>query len=147
MKKHFGLLAMLIAISVNTLLAQTSKSDSLREILKRDTANFKVLIELAKSLVDVDNKQALSWAMKAKQIALPLRDTVDILRASRVVGQLYNRLGNVEMAIKELSPLLPVAERRRFDDEKKMILNSLAIAFMYTAQYDKALECHFKSLI
>jgi tetratricopeptide (TPR) repeat protein len=147
MKKRFGLFAMLITVLMHTSGAQTPKSDSLREVLKKDTANFDVLIELAKSLVDVDNKQAILWAIETKQIAIRKPDTTDIVRASRVVGQLYNRLGDVEMATKELSPLLAIAERKHLKNEVKMILNSLASAFMLTAQYDKALEYNFKSLV
>ncbi len=148
MKKWFvGLVLLCFQLTITATFAQNPRSDSLRAILRTDTANFDLQIRLAKSFIDINNAQAMVWARKARENALHAHDTVRIVHASRVIGQIANRLGNMAMAIEELLPLLTIAESKKYNQELKMILNSLATAFTYTAQYDKALECHFKSLV
>jgi tetratricopeptide (TPR) repeat protein len=147
MKKHLTLIILLLGLLPAALTAQTPRSDSLLAVLKKDSTNFEVLMELAKAYVDIDNTKAIGYGKKAQSFALETTDSLSIIKSSRIVGQLYNRLGAVDLAIKELLPILPFAEAHLYKEEVKMILNSLAASFTYKAEYDKALEYHFKSLV
>ncbi len=147
MKERLRLISLTLAITICVgAQAQTPKADSLREVLKRDTANFDVLMQLAQLLVDTDDLQSIAYAKQAKSIGLSQGDSTKIVYASRFVGQLYNRLSDINMAINELAPLLAVAERNGLRNETKKIYNSLAISFNNLGEFDKALDYHLKSL-
>jgi adenylate cyclase len=147
MKKLFSFFAIVIALSMNALVAQTPKSDSLREIVRRDTANFDALMELAQLSVDIDNAAAVLYAKRAKALSLISGDTLQLVNATRLIGQLENRLGNIDSAIQQFTFILPIAERNNCLNDLKKILNSLATSLTYKGEYGKALEYHFKSLV
>jgi tetratricopeptide (TPR) repeat protein len=147
MKMVFCLVILVTTTWSFPVLSQKDNADSLRIVLRKDTTNFEVLMELTKSLVDVENMEALKLATRAKALAFSKSDTSRFVYSSRVIGQLYNRLGYVDLAIKEFTPLLPIAEKYEYKRETKKILNSLANALMYKGEYDKALEYHFRSLV
>ena len=145
MKKRY-FLVMVLAAATMVADAQTPKADSLLEVLKRDTMNYKVLWELCHDFVDRDNPRSLLYAKRCEKIAYSKRDTLLIVQSSRLVGQLYNRLTEVNLAIEALSEALLIAERHGFRDEIKKIQNSLAISFTSKGEYDRALDYLFKSM-
>ncbi len=145
MKKEYFLMVLLATVAL-VAGAQTPKVDSLLEVLKRDTMNYEVLWGLSQEFVDRDNFQAILFGKKCKKIARDKQDTLLIVQSSRLVGQLYNRLTEVNLAIEELAAALLIAERHGFRDEIKKLQNSLAISFTSKGEYDRALDYLFKSM-
>src|SRR4051812_27299040 len=96
---RFGFLILSLSILTGHLSAQTSKIDSLRHVLKKDTANFDALRQLAGLLADINVTESVMYAKRAKVIAMGEGDTSHIVTSSRLLGQLYNRQTNVNMAI------------------------------------------------
>lgn len=145
MKKRY-FLVMVLATATMVADAQTPKADSLLEVLKRDTMNYDVLMRLLAEFEDLDNRKGLMIAKQLKAVALRQGDTAKIVMATRLVGQLHNRLTNVRLAIEELASVLPIAERHALREDVKRILNSLATSFSSIGEYDKSLDYNFKSL-
>lgn len=134
---------------LNSSIAQNSKIDSLRSRLtdKQDTISYNTLLELVYQYVAVPNNQeALNYATKANDVAYSLGDTAKIVRTSRIIGQLLNRMESRE-AIDVLNKAIPIAKRNNLRNDYKIMLNGLAFAFTIQAEYDKALEIHLQSLI
>ncbi len=125
------------------------KVDSLKKELERsgESNRFNVLWGLAYELFDVDNPQALTYAKQAFSFALESGDSVDIVKSGRILGQILRRVDNVDESITILTSILPTSKRFNILRETKFILNALAIAYVIKAEYDKALEFHFQSLV
>lgn len=128
------------------------KVDSLKALLISSQGNslkdrFDILYGLAYELFDVNNDEAILYSNQSYTLAHELGDSLKIVRSGRLNGQLLRRLGKLNESASILRDLLPIASRNNFLDEKKKILNALAIAFTFLANYDKALEYHFESLM
>ena len=129
--------------------AQNQKIDSLKEVLAVSTEvnRFDVLWGLAYELYDIDNPGALVFAQQANEYALREGDSLHIVKAGRIMGQLLRRIDKVDQSMLILSSVLPISQRHNFEKELLLILNALAIAHSYKAEYDKALKYHFQSLV
>jgi signal transduction histidine kinase len=129
--------------------AQDHQIDSLKHLLSevQGKPRFEVLYELARLNANRDYEVALSYATQASEIALSLGDSSGIVKSGRAKGQMFVQMNNYEAAIQEFKPMLGIARRNRFNDQLKFLLNGLALAYTYQANYDKALEYHFQSLV
>jgi signal transduction histidine kinase len=129
--------------------AQNSKIDSLKVLLPEADGRqrYEILYKLAWELFDVDNQQALGFSEQSFNAALSLGDSLEIVKSGRLCGQLLRRMNRLEESVDQLNQVLPISQRNNFLYEQKLILNALAIAYTYQAEYDKALDLHFKSLI
>ncbi len=140
-----------VALCVHTSYAQKlSKVDSLKAELSRsnESNRFDVLWELAYELFDVDNPRALIYAKQAHDYAVnETGDSLEIVKSGRILGQILRRVGDVDESIQILESVLETSKRKNFERETKLILNSLAIAHTFKAEYDKALEFNFQSLV
>jgi signal transduction histidine kinase len=98
-------------------------------------------------LFDVNDDEALEFSLKAYKEAK--KQDVDslIVKSGRLSGQLFRRLHRLEESINILEEVKPIAERSSLDGELARILNTLALSHTFRAEYDKALECHFQSLV
>ncbi|MBL7865263.1 MAG: tetratricopeptide repeat-containing sensor histidine kinase [Cyclobacteriaceae bacterium] len=126
------------------------KIDSLRIELKEhgDRNRYKVLWELAYELFDGDNYEALEFAQMAHAYALKNGlDSMSIVQSGRLTGQLLRRVHKLEECIAILEKIRPIAARQGYDGELARILNTLALTHTFRAEYDKALEYHFQSLL
>ena len=126
--------------TVDSLLSVIEKADSENELLDAKVA-------LTMEYTEIDFKIAFEHAVESYDLAIELGDSAHIVTTGRLKGQLLRRLDNLKGAIKSLSEVEPIALRNKFDDDYKKILNALAVAYMYKADYDKALQYHFKSLV
>jgi tetratricopeptide (TPR) repeat protein len=124
--------------------------DSLLNVI-RNANNEKELLDakvrLTFEYTDVNNQYAIEIAEESYDLAIQLGDTAQIVTSGRLKGQLLRRLDKVKEAIDVLSAVEPIARRNRLDDDYKKILNALAVAYMFKADYDKALEYNFRSLV
>ncbi|MEO7989518.1 MAG: tetratricopeptide repeat-containing sensor histidine kinase [Chryseolinea sp.] len=130
--------------------AQDKKEiDSLSTLLKEKLGidRFEPLFNLSKNLMDVNNENALRYVDEAYELAEQNGDSLKIVMAGRLTSQIYRRLGRLSEAIVLLNEIKPIAKRNQFNDEYKSILNQFAIVYTFQANYDKALDYHFESLV
>ncbi len=141
----------IICLSLSpTCNAQDQKKvDSLTILLptKAGLDKFEVLFELSRATAPTDNTQSFRYAQEAFAIAKENGDSLKIVMAGRLSGQLLRRLNRPSDAILIFDEMLPIAKRNNYRDEQKSILNALAITYSFLANYDKALEYNFESLV
>lgn len=126
--------------AIDSLLIVIENADNEKELL-----DAKVLLTV--EYTEIDYQLAFDLADESYDLAIQLGDTAHIVTTGRLKGQLLRRLDNLRGAIRSLSEVEPIALRNDLDDDYKKILNALAVAYMYKADYDKALQYHFKSLV
>ena len=150
MKKMLLIILVIVLMSDQLGICQSlDKVDSLKRLLVTSPEGnlFDVLWGLAYELYEVDNLQALEYAKQSNIVALRDGDSLQIVKSGRIMGQLLRRVGKLDESIRVLSYVLPISERHNIEKEKVLILNALAGAHTFKAEYDKALDYHFKSLI
>jgi signal transduction histidine kinase len=128
---------------------QPSRIDSLHDRLDEATGKdrYEVLFELAREYFYSDYEASVKYSQQAREIALTTGDSLGIVSTGRILGQLYNRKSRNTEALEILLPSLRIAQRNRYREEQKKILNNLAVAYTIQAAYDKALDYHFKTLV
>jgi signal transduction histidine kinase/TolA-binding protein len=145
-----GLLLTSLLLALQPLWAQSQlRIDSLKARLSvsSDVEQFDVLTELARAYFDTDYTEALNYSNQAYEWAIARGDSLKMVTMARRIGQLYNRMEKAKEALEILSMSLPVAKRNNFREEQKRILNNLALAYTVQAEYDKALDYHFQTLV
>ncbi len=143
------LVTVILFACFNAQSQDTHKVDSLRNRLQtlKGLERYDDLYELTfESAGANDYKSSLSYISEAQEIAFKFGDSLKMVKAGRVKGQVLRRLDRTADAIAEFLKVLGIARRNAFDAEYKYILNGLAIAYTYQANYDKALQYHFESL-
>jgi tetratricopeptide (TPR) repeat protein len=133
---------------ITSLCAQDRTVDSLKSSLATAPAAALsgIYRELAAAYLRTDDPRALEYARKAYQVASQHADSLAFVKAGIVMGQVFEKLDKLDSALILFSKMLPVATRHRFDAEYEVILNSMATAYTFKAQYDKALEQYFECL-
>lgn len=123
--------------------------DSLKSVLAKASGQqrYDVLFGLFVAHLDKDNPQALYYAREATTEASRSGDSLGMVKSGRAEGYVLTRLGRNEEAIRIFHRTLDVASRNKFDEQEKFLLNHLAITYTYQANYDRALEYHFRSLL
>jgi signal transduction histidine kinase len=141
----------IILLSVlQPLVAQPQRQiDSLKAKLRTGPAEqrYEVLTELSRLHFDTDYAAALDYNNQAYEWAVARGDSLKMVTSARRIGQLYNRMEEPKEALNILLGMLPVATRNNFREEQKRILNNLALAYTVRAEYDKALDYHFQTLM
>ena len=122
--------------------AQQEEIDSLNALLPevRGRQRYEVLYSLARIHAEKNYDLALSYAQQAKEVALSTGDSLGLVKASRAIGNIYYKKSDLEAAIQHYKPVLGVARRNQYIDQLKFLLNGLALAYTYQANYDNALE-------
>jgi tetratricopeptide (TPR) repeat protein len=128
------------------VVAQSKKLDSLRSELESNPDNAEVLWGIAYELFDVDNVEALRYAERAYEKVWTIDDSLVIVKVGTTYGQLLRRMDRVDESIEISSRLLPISRRHDFRKYTKMLLNSLALAYTFNNQFDRALEYNLESL-
>lgn len=104
-------------------------------------------IELGWHYLNSNDAKAYEYSTEGFEAAKQIGDSADIVRSGRIRGQALRRLDRLQESIDIFTEVLPIAKRNRYTDEYKKILNSLALAYTFKAEYDKALEYNFQSLV
>ena len=150
-KLIYSLLAIAILVTCGwckTYAQDQHKIDSLKTLLnKPGNINAETLIELSIQHVDHDLAQALSFANEAYAEAKQDGDSARIVKAGRIKGQILRRIGDLNQSINAFKEVLPISKRNHFTRDYKLILNSLALAYTFKADYENALKYHFESLV
>lgn len=125
------------------------KIDSINKIVesKMGIEKFDPLIDLVREYSVSDIKRAIEITTEAREVALKFGDSLRIVRSYRISGQLLNRNGSPKEAIEMLMLGMAIAKRTNNATELTMILNNVAIAYSILAEYDKALDIHFQTLV
>jgi len=130
--------------------AQTAgRIDSLRNAINKATGRdkFEAIYKLGLEYYHQNDLPAsIEQFEKAKSLALDIGDSARIVKAIRVRTQMVFRLGRTDESFEDLFYVLSIAQRQGFKEEQESIINLLAIAYTYQANYDKALEYHFQNL-
>ncbi len=127
--------------------------DSLQSIVgdAKGKQLMSITVELGRSYLYVDNLKAYQYALDGYRLATEYGDSAKMVRGGRVAGLALKDLERAPESISILEEVLPIAKRNRhhpeFKDEYKKILNGLALDHTFLAEYDKALEYNFESLI
>lgn len=127
--------------------------DSLQSIIGSSEGKqlMRVTVELGWSYLHIDNFKSYKYASDGYELATQYGDSAKIVRAGRVAGIALKELERAPESIIILEKVLPIAKRNRHDpeykDEYKKILNGLALDYTFLAEYDKALQYNFESLI
>ncbi|MDH4057626.1 MAG: tetratricopeptide repeat protein, partial [Cyclobacteriaceae bacterium] len=139
----------LTLFGVDTIGQNLAKIDSLNSLLKEqiEEDRFETFVQLAIAYADNDNVKSLKNIDVALTIASDFEDSTKIVRAGRIKGQLLRRLERLDESIELFESILPTARRKNLNNDYKVILNSLALAYTLKADYDKALDYNFQSLV
>jgi tetratricopeptide (TPR) repeat protein len=153
----FDLLVLLISVFLITTLTlqsqnfYTTKVDSLKLALHETSdlsIKFNILFGgLFVELVDKDNEAALDYVTQANNVAIRLGDSLNIVRTLRGKGYVLGKLGNYKEAIEIFHVGLEIAKRNNLYEIEKILYNNVALAYTELANYDLALQYHFKSLL
>jgi signal transduction histidine kinase len=144
---------MVLSLSQMVLAQNQNRIDSLNQELQHElmksTSSKKasLYLELALEYADHDNLKSLEYINKAFDLAIELRDSVEIIHIGRIKGQLLRRVERIDESIALFETLLPAARKLNRIQDLKIILNSLALSYTMTADYYKALDLNFQSLV
>ncbi|WP_276374344.1 tetratricopeptide repeat-containing sensor histidine kinase [Chryseolinea sp. H1M3-3] len=112
-----------------------------------DKEELDAKVSLAYEFFDTDKVRSLEYSSEAYVLAKQLGDSAQIVMAGRIKGQMLRRFDRLQESIDILTDILPIAKRNKYDEHYKKILNALALAYTFQANYDKALEYNFQSLV
>ncbi len=126
-----------------------SRVDSLLEALTNveDNQRFDVLFDIAYEYTGVENKKALEYSNRALEAAQVSRDSIKIIKASRIKASSLRRLEMIDEAIELAVTTLGAARRHGQINEINFLVNNLAISYTFKADYDKALNYNLEALI
>ena len=140
----------LIFIICKQGFAQNShRLDSLNHALNtsKGISQFEILLQLTVEYAGRDNVRSLAYIDKAFDLASTSGDSSKIVKAGRIKGQLLRRVERIDEAIDLSLKLLPTAKNSNYKSDYKIILNTLALSYTLKANYDKALNYHYQSLV
>lgn len=142
-----GIFLLMVLITV-PCAAQEGKIDSLKRVLQTLPVlkQAPTLLELTYEYADKDNKLAMAYARQGLRISESIGDSLMIVKCGRLKSLLYRRFDEMDSSLVLSERILPIAERNKYGDDLKKILNGLALVYAYKAQYDKALSSYLRIL-
>ena len=148
------MLQVILSVVLTTFLmmsfgaADAQLLDSLKAQLElaRGTAQCSTQCRIAYELVDVDDSTALAYAKQSLRCATLHRDTLLMIRSTRIKALAFGRLGERDSSIATNMSMLSVARRMQYDPELHYMLHGLAAGYMYKGQFDEALRYNYEAL-
>jgi len=137
-------------VSSIEIAAQNQKRiDSLNSILPKNPTpkRAEVLMDIGIEFAQTDNSVALQYLTEAYELSLQIGDSAGIVASGWLEGEILRRMQRINESNSILDYVLPIAQRSNYSKDYKRILNTLAINHTFLANYDKALDYHFKSLV
>jgi signal transduction histidine kinase len=129
--------------------------DSLEQLLqqKKGIEQLEIYYELTFQYLQSNNMDKSLWSIsQAQAISMTFGDSLKMIKTGRVKGQILRRLDRTTEAISAFLEVLSYSEVNKakgdeYFTEYVAVLNGLAIAYTFQANYDKALHYNFESLI
>ena len=115
--------------------------------LANDSKKFDNLFDSVRSNIFKNPPYALILSHEAESIAFKIKDSLRIVKAKYASGFIYRRIDSLSQSMEQLKIALGIAKRNKFEDDEIKILNILAVAYSEKGIHDKALECHFQSIV
>ena len=151
----FFFLIRLLAISALSFLStgiaigQEQRIDSLLRVLhlSKNGQKADVFYELAYEYIVVDVDEARKYSRASLETARQIGDSLKMVKAGRLLTSAYRRLEMLDSAVLAAENALSIALRNDYREETKILFNSLALAYSFKAEYDRALDYHFRSLV
>ncbi len=143
------LLLTIIGCCYGLLVAGQSYPDSLKLVLNISSGDqrFEILKDLFAHYVQNDFETANQYAEKAYLQAVDMGDSLLMVRAGRMRGYALEKIGRVDESIDIYTNVLGIAQRNKYDELVKFLLNNLGLSYLNRGNYDKSLEYHFQSLV
>jgi tetratricopeptide (TPR) repeat protein len=104
-----------------------------------------LLLDVGAEYVDVDKDEAFAIIQCGLEEAVSSGDTLTIVSAMRMKGQVLYRMQRVDEAIQLFQSTLKISESHGFAKEEMMTSVSFAIILTFRSQYDKALQKLFRA--
>ena len=152
--RSFCIFGCLLGIAISSFGQQVSPVDSIKKLLAK-TQGYK-LAELNYNLgfeyyLVGDLDAALKVLEMARSTSQSFGDSLFYVKSSRLAGQIFRRVNNLDKSVLYLKSAVPIAIRNstkpEYKRELKFVYNSLGVAYTFLARYDSALAYHFKCLI
>lgn len=123
--------------------------DSLESVLaqRHGIDRFQPLYDLTFDYFDVNAEKALRYGSELNEVGVLSGDSLKIVRAKLAYGSALRKLERIDEALQEFLRALGIARRNSFKKEERYLLNAIAISYNGRANYEKALEYHFQSLV
>jgi signal transduction histidine kinase/Tfp pilus assembly protein PilF len=139
----------LLLLLSGSVFSQNAPIDSLLKFLpnSRDAERADILYELAYEYIIVDVEQALTFSKASYSTAKDIGDSLRMVRAGRLMTSAFRRLEKIDSSIYAGVEAVEIASRNGLREEAKILYNSVAMAYSLKAEYDRALDYHFKSLV
>jgi tetratricopeptide (TPR) repeat protein len=131
---------------LNSLIRQEIDTLDSKFLNIADEALFDSLCAEGRRFVNLDNNRALQYFTLAERVGLHCGDSLKIVEAGRMKGQMYRRIHRLTESVNSLKRVLPIAERNNFEIELSNILNAVAITYTFLSSFDLALKYHYRSL-
>lgn len=124
------------------------KIDSLKSVLTESTGLKKadILFQLGYEYLRINDTIALPYSDVAFKLSWQFGDSLRIVKAGRAKAMILNELVQFDSVIALSEIMLPIARRNNYTGEMKYLLNLLAVAHTFKANYDKALTYNLESL-
>lgn len=156
----YAALLFLIGCPSGAVAQNQKRIDSLESIVEISPpdSQVKALLALTLEVLDQDIQRSYQYADRAFEIAYRTGDSIQLVTAGRIKGQLLRRLDRLDESLTVLNLVRPIAkrslanlpegaEKNKLMIDYKRILNALAIGYTYKAAYDEALKYNFESLV
>lgn len=98
-------------------------------------------------ILETKNQEALEYADEAYDFIIETPDSLRLVKIIMVKASALRRLERISESIDLYKLAIGVAKRNRFQNELKILLNSIAISYSLKADYDNALDYHYQSLV
>jgi signal transduction histidine kinase len=143
-----------VSVSIPTTAQELSPVDSItKEIAKaRDGKLVPLYYNLAfEFYLEGKVDEAIETLETTSRNALAFGDSLYLVKAGRLAGQIYFHQNDMPNAVKYSLSVLPIAVRNTsnpdINEDLKKLYNNLGVSYTFLAKYDSALDAHFKCLV
>jgi signal transduction histidine kinase len=147
-KWDIGFFLLLCCLLTNNLFAQKSKTDSLQELLSKETVDTNKVMLMWKLADVVSNYNPDSAVVLSRQAFLLASSIKYIEGESRSLGVMANtfiKQGNYPRALEFQLKKLQIEEKRNNPRNLASVLMNIGVAYIYQEEYRKSLEYYSKS--
>lgn len=147
--RKFSLL-MFIILDFMVVVAQTSKIDSLENLLQqhteKDTSRVNLLNDFAESALQIDQEKSIIYAEEAFELASMLNFKKGEAESLKYIGMIYQKQGNFPMSLENYQKAIKVDEEIGNKQEIALCLKYIGIVNEKLGNYSLSIENYHKAL-